>query len=128
MICHPHPHGGGTLHNKVVYHAMKALNAPEWGLGWPVLRFNFRGTGLSQGTHDGEAEANEGRIDAANEAFARAARDLDQQSHTRERIELRSTWGRALRKAGREPEALDVLESAAELAVQPGNAEARSKR
>jgi tetratricopeptide (TPR) repeat protein len=75
-----------------------------------------------------EAEANEGRIDAANEAFARAARDLDQQSHTRERIELRSTWGRALRKAGREPEALDVLESAAELAVQPGNTEARSKR
>ena len=45
------------MHNKVVYHAMKVLNAPEWGLGWPVLRFNFRGTGLSEGTHDGEAEA-----------------------------------------------------------------------
>jgi len=56
VICHPHPLGGGTLHNKVVYHAMKALNAPEWGLGWPVLRFNFRGTGLSQGMHDGAAE------------------------------------------------------------------------
>src|ERR1035441_1188158 len=53
LICHPHPKGGGTMHNKVVYHAMKALNDPEWGLGWPVLRFNFRGTGLSQGTHDG---------------------------------------------------------------------------
>jgi alpha/beta superfamily hydrolase len=56
LVCHPHPLGGGTMHNKVVYHAMKALNDPEWGLGWPVLRFNFRGTGLSQGTHDGEAE------------------------------------------------------------------------
>ncbi|HVZ82183.1 MAG TPA: alpha/beta fold hydrolase [Terracidiphilus sp.] len=56
LICHPHPQGGGTLHNKVVYHAMKALNAPEFGLGWPVLRFNFRGTGLSEGTHDGRAE------------------------------------------------------------------------
>jgi len=56
LVCHPHPLGGGTLHNKVVYHAMKALNAPEWGLCWPVLRFNFRGTGLSHGTHDGEAE------------------------------------------------------------------------
>jgi alpha/beta superfamily hydrolase len=57
LVCHPHPLGGGTMHNKVVYHAMKALNAPEWGLCWPVLRFNFRGTGLSHGVHDGEAEA-----------------------------------------------------------------------
>jgi alpha/beta superfamily hydrolase len=56
VICHPHPQGGGTMHNKVVYHAMKALNAPEFGLCWPVLRFNFRGTGLSEGTHDGKAE------------------------------------------------------------------------
>lgn len=57
LVCHPHPKGGGTLHNKVVYHAMKALNAPEFGLGLPVLRFNFRGTGLSEGEHDGRAEA-----------------------------------------------------------------------
>jgi alpha/beta superfamily hydrolase len=56
LVCHPHPLGGGTLHNKVVYHAMKVLNDPQWGLGFPVLRFNFRGTGLSQGTHDGSAE------------------------------------------------------------------------
>jgi alpha/beta superfamily hydrolase len=48
LVCHPHPVYGGTLHNKVVFHAMKALNA----LGMPVLRFNFRGTGLSQGQHD----------------------------------------------------------------------------
>jgi hypothetical protein len=59
LICHPHPKGGGSMHNKVVYHAMKALNDPEWGLGWPVLRFNFRGVGLSQGVHDGQAEAND---------------------------------------------------------------------
>jgi alpha/beta superfamily hydrolase len=45
------------MHNKVVYHAMKVMNAPEWGLGWPVLRFNFRGTGRSEGMHDGAAEA-----------------------------------------------------------------------
>lgn len=61
VICHPHPLGGGTLHNKVVYHAMKALNAPEWRLRWPVLRFNFRGTGRSEGTHDGGAEADDVR-------------------------------------------------------------------
>jgi len=56
LLCHPHPLGGGTLHNKVVYRAMKVFNAAEWGLEWPVLRFNFRGTGLSQGKHDGQAE------------------------------------------------------------------------
>ncbi len=48
LVCHPHPLYGGTMHNKVVYHAMKALHR----FGLPVLRFNFRGTGLSQGEHD----------------------------------------------------------------------------
>ena len=61
LVCHPHPLGGGTLHNKVVYHAMKVLNTPQFGFGWPVLRFNFRGTGLSEGTHDGRAEAGDVR-------------------------------------------------------------------
>jgi uncharacterized protein len=56
LLCHPHPRGGGNLHNKVVYRAMKVLNDPAWGLGLPVLRFNFRGTGLSEGAHDGLAE------------------------------------------------------------------------
>jgi alpha/beta superfamily hydrolase len=57
LVCHPHPLGGGTMHNKVVYHAAKVMSAPEWGLCWPVLRFNFRGTGRSEGRHDGTAEA-----------------------------------------------------------------------
>ena len=57
LVCHPHPVLGGNLHNKVVYHAMKVFNDSAWGLGWPVLRFNFRGAGLSEGVHDGEAEA-----------------------------------------------------------------------
>src|ERR1700739_3759844 len=48
VVCHPHPLFGGTLHNKVVFHTMKALNS----FGFPVLRMNFRGTGLSQGEHD----------------------------------------------------------------------------
>ncbi|MFZ1049390.1 MAG: alpha/beta fold hydrolase [Candidatus Sulfotelmatobacter sp.] len=55
VVCHPHPLFGGTLHNKVVFHTMKALNS----FGFPVLRFNFRGTGLSHGEHDhgnGEVE------------------------------------------------------------------------
>jgi alpha/beta superfamily hydrolase len=56
LICHPHPRWGGNLHNKVVYHAMKVLNDPALGFGCPVLRFNFRGAGLSEGEHDGVAE------------------------------------------------------------------------
>jgi hypothetical protein len=48
LVCHPHPAGGGTMHNKVVYHATKTLNSA----GLPVLRFNFRGVGLSEGKHD----------------------------------------------------------------------------
>jgi uncharacterized protein len=58
LVCHPHPLFGGTLHNKVVFHTMKALNS----FGFPVLRFNFRGAGLSQGEHDqGEGEAHDVR-------------------------------------------------------------------
>jgi alpha/beta superfamily hydrolase len=58
LVCHPHPLFGGTLHNKVVFHTMKALNS----FGFPVLRFNFRGAGLSQGEHDqGEGEADDVR-------------------------------------------------------------------
>jgi len=59
LVCHPHPPGGGTMHNKVVYHAMKVLNDPAWGFRLPTLRFNFRGAGLSQGTHDGYVESDD---------------------------------------------------------------------
>jgi len=48
LVCHPHPLGAGTMHNKVVYHAMKVFS----GLGLPALRFNFRGVGLSEGQFD----------------------------------------------------------------------------
>lgn len=48
VVCHPHPLFGGTMHNKVVYNTAKTLDA----LGIPVLRFNFRGAGLSEGEHD----------------------------------------------------------------------------
>jgi alpha/beta superfamily hydrolase len=48
VVAHPHPLFGGTMHNKVVYHAAKAFSS----FGLPVLRFNFRGVGLSEGVHD----------------------------------------------------------------------------
>ncbi len=49
LVCHPHPLYGGTMHNKVVFQVARTLQA----LCLPVLRFNFRGAGLSQGEHDG---------------------------------------------------------------------------
>jgi alpha/beta superfamily hydrolase len=58
LVCHPHPLFGGTMHNKVVYHTMKCFQAH----GMPVLRFNFRGAGLSEGAHDkGHGEADDTR-------------------------------------------------------------------
>jgi len=68
LICHPHPVYGGTLHNKVVFHAMKALNS----LGMPALRFNFRGAGLSHGDHDkgvGELEDVRAALDWLDQQF-----------------------------------------------------------
>ncbi len=48
LVCHPHPLFGGTMHNKVVYQAAKTIHR----FALPVVRFNFRGVGLSEGTHD----------------------------------------------------------------------------
>jgi uncharacterized protein len=48
LVLHPHPLGGGTMHNKVVFRAAAALN----DAGLLVLRINFRGVGQSTGVHD----------------------------------------------------------------------------
>jgi alpha/beta superfamily hydrolase len=48
LVCHPHPLGGGTMHNKVVFRAAAGL--VDGGL--TTLRFNFRGVGASTGVHD----------------------------------------------------------------------------
>ena len=69
LVCHPHPLFGGTMHNKVVFAAAKALNT----FGFPVLRFNFRGVGTSAGTHDeGRGEVADVRValDHLAERFA----------------------------------------------------------
>jgi alpha/beta superfamily hydrolase len=69
VVCHPHPLFGGTLHNKVVFHAMKALHS----FGYPVLRFNFRGTGLSEGEHangTGEVEDVRAALDWLEREYA----------------------------------------------------------
>ncbi|HWN09001.1 MAG TPA: alpha/beta fold hydrolase [Pyrinomonadaceae bacterium] len=48
LVLHPHPLGGGTMHNKVVFRAAGALN----DAGLITLRINFRGVGQSTGQHD----------------------------------------------------------------------------
>lgn len=62
LVCHPHPLFGGTMHNKVVFQAAKALDS----LGIAVLRFNFRGAGLSEGVHD----RGNGEVDDVRAALA----------------------------------------------------------
>ncbi len=48
LVLHPHPLGGGTMHNKVIFRAASALN----DTGLATLRINFRGVGQSTGEHD----------------------------------------------------------------------------
>ena len=58
VVAHPHPQYGGTMHTKVVYQMTKALGR----IGCAVLRFNFRGVGLSEGTYaDGTGELDDFR-------------------------------------------------------------------
>ena len=67
VFAHPHPLHGGTLHNKVVYHASRALAAARYA----TLRFNFRGVGQSEGRYDeGRGEIDDFRA-ALNEAVRR---------------------------------------------------------
>jgi uncharacterized protein len=57
VVCHPHPLYQGTMHNKVVFAIAEAF----FSLGCEVLRFNFRGVGLSVGSHDfGKGEEEDG--------------------------------------------------------------------
>jgi alpha/beta superfamily hydrolase len=65
VICHPHPLYGGTLDNKVVHGLMRAVT----GAGLHALRFNFRGSGGSEGQH----EAGAGEVDDVRAALDRVA-------------------------------------------------------
>src|ERR1044072_1119556 len=68
LVLHPHPLGGGTMHNKVVFRAAAALN----DAGLTVLRINFRGVGQSTGTHDegrGEVEDVRAGLDYLSEHY-----------------------------------------------------------
>lgn len=62
LICHPNPSQGGTMLNKVV----STLQRTARDSGLATLRFNYRGTGNSAGSHD----MNRGEVDDAQAALA----------------------------------------------------------
>ncbi|MFV0388705.1 MAG: alpha/beta hydrolase [Pyrinomonadaceae bacterium] len=62
LVCHPHPLGGGTMHNKVVFRAAAGLV----DAGLATLRFNFRGVGASTGKHDDGIGEKQDVLDALN--------------------------------------------------------------
>ena len=79
ILCHPHPLYGGSMHDGVLDAAASVLR----NQGVSVLRFNFRGVGLSDGQHaGGEGEAD----DLA--AVAKIWKELDERSSLRRTILL----------------------------------------
>lgn len=60
LLCHPNPEQGGTMLNKV----MSTLQRTARDAGYITLRFNYRGTGSSAGSHD----MGLGEVDDANAA------------------------------------------------------------
>jgi uncharacterized protein len=68
LVLHPHPLGGGTMHNKVVFRAASALN----DAGLVALRINFRGVGQSTGQHEegvGERDDARAALDYLSQTF-----------------------------------------------------------
>lgn len=68
LVCHPHPQHGGTMHNKVVYRIARGLRRA----GAVVLRFNYRGVNLSEGSYDqgiGEAEDTRAALTVLRERY-----------------------------------------------------------
>jgi transcriptional regulator with XRE-family HTH domain len=80
--------------------ALGAENPAEQGLAWAVL---------------GEALAAQGKT--SDDAFERASKLLEEHGHQVDLADTYRAWARYLRKAGRESEALDVLDRAAQLSA-----------
>ncbi|HZE63236.1 MAG TPA: alpha/beta fold hydrolase [Pyrinomonadaceae bacterium] len=74
LVLHPHPLGGGTMHNKVVFRAASALN----DAGLTALRINFRGVGQSTGEHD----EGRGELEDVRAALSYLAREFPDQPIT----------------------------------------------
>jgi tetratricopeptide (TPR) repeat protein len=75
-----------------------------------------------------EGLALQGDVEEAGKEFERAVTLLGENRRLREAAQAARGWGRMLRNAGREAEALDVLERATDLAVRGENPEASRHR
>jgi tetratricopeptide (TPR) repeat protein len=75
-----------------------------------------------------EARALKGDVDGADEAFRQATDLLGEHGHRRNHVEAYRAWGNFLRRAGREEQALEVLERAADLAAEPAAVESHVHR
>ena len=95
----------------------------EWNLGQQYLR--ERGNALWALA---EAKALKGDVEGADEAFRQATGLLGEHGHRRDHVEAYRAWGKFLRRAGREEQALEVLERAADLAAEPAVVESRGRR
>ena len=73
-----------------------------------------------------EGLAMTGDLDEADATFREATTLLEEHGHRRDFVEAYRAWGKFLRKAGREQEALEVLERAADLASEPLAVEAHT--
>ncbi len=109
VFAHPHPLHGGTMHNKVVYRAVRSLTRSGYG----ALRFNFRGVGLSQGRHD----AGRGEVDDF-----RAALDEAERLGGRPIVAGGFSFGAAvaLRAADREPRVTSLIALGLPLGTESG--------
>jgi transcriptional regulator with XRE-family HTH domain len=76
----------------------------------------------------GEALTLGNEPDAADEAFRRGVGLLEEQGHWRDATNACRSWARMLRQVGREQQALDVLDRAADLAMRATPADARVER
>src|SRR5439155_2589847 len=75
-----------------------------------------------------EAKALQGDVGGADEAFRQATDLLGEHGHRRDHVEAHRAWGKFLRRAGREEQALEVLERATDLAAEPAAVESHMHR
>jgi tetratricopeptide (TPR) repeat protein len=75
-----------------------------------------------------EARALKTDVDGADDAFRQATDLLAEHGHRRDHVEAYRAWGKFLRRAGREEQALEVLERAADLAAEPAAVESHGRR
>jgi len=75
-----------------------------------------------------DAKALQGDVDGADAAFREATEILASHGHRRDHIEAYRAWGKFLRRAGREEQALEVLERVVDLAAEPSAVDSHGLR